>query len=171
MENSGQFKNKTNKYEHRGDYVIGYDCNDKSFKISVCDYEKIKKYCWYVNDRNYVKTTIGGSKSKKVPMHRFLLKLTDPKILVDHINHDETDNRRENLRECNNSQNAMNAKKAVRGIYYTERLKKWRVFISINNKRTHLGYFSDYKNALNARKSAESKYFKEFANINGMNYG
>ena len=66
---------------------------------------------------------------------------------LDHINHNPSDNRIENLREASqktNSQNASKSKKntsGFKGVSWDKEKNKWRARIRINNKNVHLGYF------------------------------
>jgi len=77
-------------------------------KISPVDFDLVKNYCWYASvvgtGKYYLRTTIAG---KKIYLHRFLN--PDWKI-VDHINGDRSDNRRENLRETCPVRNSHNVK-------------------------------------------------------------
>ena len=41
-------------------------------------------------------------------LHRFIMNIDDEEIQVDHINHDKLDNRKHNLRLCNQSENQSN---------------------------------------------------------------
>jgi hypothetical protein len=105
-------------------------------------------------------------------LHRFILKLTDKKIFVDHANMDTLDNRRINLRICNRSQNAANTDKnkinllGYKGISFDKRSNKYYSSISVNKKRIHLGTFIDPIDAARAYNNAAQKYHGEFANLN-----
>lgn len=80
---------------------------DKAVLVDKEDYDKIKYYSWYINGR-YVIARVGGKCTK---LHRFLMNMTDPKILVDHINSNSLDNTKNNLRISDNSKNSRNKKK------------------------------------------------------------
>ena len=66
---------------------------------------------------------------------------------IDHINNIKDDNRLENLRWVNSSQNNRNRKKLVncssqyQGVCWDKRDKKWVAKIRINGKLKHLGLF------------------------------
>ena len=121
------------------------------------DYDKVKKYKWNLWDGR-VNTRI---KSKIVRLHRLLLNC--PKGLeIDHIDHNQLDNRKSNLRICNKSQNQMN-RKNVSGVCSYNKTNRWRAHIMVNQKQIHLGIFDSRKEALKVRHKAEKKYFGEFA--------
>lgn len=82
-------------------------------------------------------------------------------MVIDHINHNKSDNRLSNLRlvavETNNRNAPMRADNTsgVTGVNWNERAKKYQATISISGKRKSLGYFSSLHSAKAARKNAE----------------
>lgn len=76
----------------------------KFAKVDNSDYELVMRHSWYYRD-GYALTKIN---KKEIRMHRFILQITDPDIIVDHINRDRLDNRRTNLRPFTYLQNANN---------------------------------------------------------------
>lgn len=158
-----------NTYDLTGDYGIGYTYKGEIFKFDLDDYDKIKNYNWHINSNNYVMTNIpNNGKQKKISMHRFILNITDPKIYVDHIYHDKSDNRKSQLRITNSQQNQFNHIKkgnntsGTTGIYWHKKRQKWEALIGYNDKIIYLGLFDDKNDAINARKEAEIKYFGEY---------
>lgn len=140
--------------------------------ISKEDYNKCSNEIWNVNisgNKKNLKSYYYVKSSKLILLHRYI---TDaPKgMLVDHINGNTLDNRRENLRICTKSENNWNRffesrnKSNKIGVYWNDKLPtpKWMAYISINKKRIHLGYFDNYEDAVRARIKAEEKYYKEF---------
>ncbi len=100
--------------------------------------------------------------------------VTNPKIFVDHENHNTLDNCRKNLRTATNSQNQMNRrsqKNSVsrhKGVHFYKRYQRWQSQISYNNKRIQLGYFKYEQDAALAYNEAARKYHGEFAYFNSV---
>jgi hypothetical protein len=84
-------------------------------------------------------------------MHRVILDVAEPRVLVDHINGDKLDNRRENLRFATTAENAQNRHRrqstnpssVYRGVTFHGEKGKWVARARLNGKLHHLGYFSD----------------------------
>lgn len=141
------------------------------------DYEYLNQWKWQANQKKNKRfyawrgKKIDG-KYKMIYLHRFILKLTDKKIFVDHANMDTLDNRKINLRICNRSQNAANTDKykinsfGYKGISYDKRINKFYASITINKKTFYLGVFIDPKDAALAYNIAAIKYHGEFAKLN-----
>lgn len=84
-------------------------------------------------------------------------------LSIDHINHDKTDNRIENLRQVTHSENHKNRKyrkntSGCTGVNIYKRTGKWIVTIAIEGVGTNLGYYSDFFEACCVRKSAEVQH-------------
>lgn len=91
----------------------------------------------------------------------------DPLGFVDHINGIRSDDRIENLRICNNSQNCRNKKisssnsSGYKGV--TKQNGRWRAQIEVDGKHVSLGMFDDPIEAHKAYVMAAEMYFGEFA--------
>ena len=87
---------------------------------------------------------------------------------LDHIDNDRLNNRIENLRVANRSENMWNQKArnktGLKGIFFAKDRNKWRALIAVNNKKIHLGQYDNPEDAANAYKVAANKYHGEFAN-------
>ncbi len=122
-------------------------------KIDLEDIFKVKKFKWK-NSHGYVTNS-------KHRLHRYIMNCPEG-MVVDHINHDKTDNRKNNLRICSYSQNAMNNSK-TKGVTWDKSRNKWRAELMLNYKHVYSKRFEKKEDAIKARKDAEKKYFKEFA--------
>jgi len=90
--------------------------------------------------------------------------------LIDHVNGNRIDNRIENLREANDTQNAYNIrmhkdnKSGIKGVSWDKYKDMWIAKIQANKKRIQLGYFKNIDDAKNAISEARIKLHGEFAN-------
>ncbi len=82
-------------------------------------------------------------------------------MVVDHINHNQFDNRKSNLRICTVQQNQFN--RFANGVSYRKDRKKWAVNIAKDGKDYHLGNFINKDDAVKVRIKAEKRLFGEFA--------
>lgn len=81
--------------------MISFIVKNKIVKLDKEDYEKINSYLWHLDKNGYAQSSIGK-------MHRFIMNAKKGDSIVDHINGDKLDNRKENLRFVTFSQNAQN---------------------------------------------------------------
>ena len=103
-----------------------------------------------------------NGKSKR--LHRFIYELIGVDIPddmeVDHINHNKTDNRWENLRLVSRSDNQRNRgiqknnKSGVVGVYWHNASSRWEADL----QGIYLGRYKDKSKAVDARKLAEVAY-------------
>lgn len=88
-----------------------------------------------------------NKKCYQVLMHRFIFGQTNPKIKIDHIDHNGLNNQEHNLREGNNQQNAFNKIKhkvgtsKYKGVHWAKDRNKWHAQIMLNGKTINAGYF------------------------------
>lgn len=123
------------------------------------------KWNWYALRNSYF---ING-KRKKIWMHREIMN-AEKGVQVDHRNGNGLDNRKENLRLCNNQQNQRNKlnsyknnKLKIKGVSFCKKSKKFKAVIHINKKQIYLGSFNVLGDTDSAYRIAEEKYFGEFA--------
>ena len=90
-----------------------------------------------------------------------------PKLNIDHINRNPSDNRLVNLRDVSHKQNMQNASKPSNntsghtGVYWHKQSSKWQAQIAHNQKIIHLGLFATLEEAVSARKAAEKLYWAD----------
>lgn len=94
--------------------------------------------------------------------------------MVDHINGNRLDNRAENLRDADDSQNAHNAKlrrdnkTGIKGVSWNSDRCKWAARVNFKRKTYQVGYFEDIELAELAVQMAREKYHGAYAN-HGVN--
>lgn len=145
----------------------------RKVKISECDYAAVRhvKWCVSLNGNNHSNVNShklyasSSGDDLKCLMHRYVLDA--PKgMVVDHINGDGLDNRRENLRVCTQSQNRINADRlphhnatGVIGVCWNTATQKWLAYICKNYKQMLLGNYDSFDDAVTARRNAEASLF------------
>lgn len=173
-------KRKLNKYDLSGEYGIGWTSNEnEEFYFDLEDYDKIKDYTWRRHarrgglEKGYLVTQVEhGIRGKENHFIEtiFFHKLVVDYQLVDHKNGNKLDNRKQNLRDCTQSQNMMNVplkknnSSGIVGVTYNKKSQKWWARINPQKgKRIFLGQFSEKDDAIKARLQAEKEYYGEFA--------
>jgi hypothetical protein len=144
----------------------------KFTKVSSEDYDRLACSRWYENTGGYVVRRIGSKKAKRVIyMHREIMGVSDVlafsnDTLVDHINHDTLDNRRENLRLRTHSQNMANTIKKFRVQYKGVRAGPQRGTFTAFVADAYLGQYRSAEDAAQAYDAAARYLFGEFAYVN-----
>lgn len=158
---------KYNKYYFVENYVIGITNNTGvEFIIDYEDYPKVCNYTW--NEKEGSGYINANCNHTKIYLHRLIFDDLRENDMIDHINHNVHDNRRNNLRIATNSQNQMNRDKpitntsGIKGVYWHKNKQKWQANIQINESLLYLGIFDSKEDAIKARKQAEEKYFGSF---------
>jgi len=102
-------------------------------------------------------------------MHRHIMNAPS-NMLVDHINHDGLDNRRENLRLCTKGENGWNRKgpqknstTGYRGVFYHKRAGKYMAQTRCKGKSVYIGLFPTALKASLAFQRKAKELFGEFA--------
>jgi hypothetical protein len=96
--------------------LLGNHGENKSFLISKVDYPSIMDYKWYLNNNGYPYTFGKGSVNfgkRGRTLHKFLYRkqLIEKGYVIDHINRNKLDNRKENLRIITQKENSYNRTK------------------------------------------------------------
>ncbi len=88
---------------------------------------------------------------------------------LDHANGVKGDDRIENLRLADHSQNMANTKRpltnksGVKGVHFHPKTGKWRVQVGCGKTRRHVGLFDSKKQAADAYKKAAIERWGEYA--------
>ncbi len=125
---------------------------------------------FYAIATQYSGTENNHQKRKSVLLHQYIL--GENINIIDHINHNTLDNRKENLRIITKSDNATNRKSknknntsGYRNVSWNTRENKWFVQLQIDGKNTCLGKFSLDKldDAGIFAEEMRQKYYEEYA--------
>lgn len=164
-------KEKSQKQEQRTakqlDKII--TSNGEVILVDAEDYPELSKYTWRIGTRGYATAKIQGT---QVLMHRFILGLKEPTIQCDHIDHNPLNNRKSNLRICNQTLNNANRTKykSKESIYKGVRPSgsKWRAIGTYKGTQYNLGSYNSEIEAGMAYNIFAKKYFGEFAILNNV---
>lgn len=113
--------------------------------------------------KRYYEKAVDGQRKRWVKyFHREVMKAKDGEI-IDHINQDKLDNRRENLRVADRSLNALNSRKSkgsvkYRGVFFNKQSGKYQAGITINGRTKYLGAFFSAKEASEVYLKAQKEY-------------
>lgn len=124
----------------------------KRFLIDAEDATKVGRHRWHCR-----LDTTGYWRAYGSPKRNLARFITDaPKgMVVDHIRHDTTDNRKSQLRVCTNQENSINRRGAdprnktsgLRGIHWHHGRRKWRVQLWRFQTIHDFGLFTDLEEA------------------------
>jgi hypothetical protein len=89
---------------------------------------------------------------------------------IDHINGNTFDNRIENLRSCNISENLWNSKKpknntsGIKGVSWDKKRKRWRARVLYKNQEFHVGFFVNLEEAKIKLQQKRESLHSQFCN-------
>ncbi len=139
--------------------------------VDADDLPRLAEHPWCTSKhsgRLYARSSrqIGG---RYIFLHRFLTDAPDG-MHVDHINGDELDNRRANLRICTHKENLRNRRrvKGSRSPFIGVHLVKGRYEsrLKVDDVNLYFGRFDTAEEAARVRDEAARKYHGEFAHLN-----
>ena len=140
----------------------------KTFLVSAEDYEEfVDGYRFNLSKSGYISYSSAKDGLNGKFLHRIIMGEPED-LVIDHINRNPLDNRRDNLRIVSIQENLMNQginknnKSGVSGVSWNKKRNKWVAKIMYKNKHIFLGRFEKLEDAGKARKDAEIKYFAEF---------
>ena len=151
-------------YDHRSEKA-------GEFLVDLADIEKVKYHKWRFSHGRVV--TGQPAKGQQRELSHIILDIPrelDAVTIVDHINGDPRDSRRDNLRICTQAENLMNKKSMSTntsgfiGVTYDAARNRWAPEIRAGYVRCHLGRYRTKAEAVFARLVAEELVFAEFAN-------
>jgi hypothetical protein len=151
-------------YQIFDEYVIGTTFNGDTFSISIQDYELIKHCNWFTDKDGYFVTSVNNVRTS---MTHMILNPSKSEV-IDHIDHDVSNNRRENLRVCSLSENAMNRAtpshntSGKKGVSFNKKEEKWCAYIGSGGRQINLGLFNSFEEAVIKRKIAEDEYHGDY---------
>ena len=162
--------NEIIEYEDYAEIVL-YDLNGIETEralIDLDDIDRCKDYKWHLKTKKlkYVETVYNGA---KISLHHYILgfRYENDNMVVDHINHNPLDNRKENLRICTQQENIFNSSKGanntsgIRGVTYKKADNLWVAQIMING-RTLYRSFKSKEQAIEQRLACERELHGEF---------
>jgi hypothetical protein len=137
-------------------------------------YDYLMQWKWYASksgNGNWRAVRIANR--KWVAMHRVIMNASSG-MDVDHINGNDLDNCRSNLRVCTHAENMFNQRvrsdstTGIKGVYTVINKKtiKYRAQIQFGKKQIHLGTYFNIEDAARAYDIAAKKHHGDFANTN-----
>lgn len=142
--------------------------------ISADDVYKVETNSWRLDSHGYaIKSVRKNGKTKNIFLHHVVYKKPDKGMVIDHINRNKLDNRRENLREVSYSLNSANRSRRksvkenrpypgvrrVRNRRTGEMYNTWEVTIKLKEKFEYTGYFNNVDDAIKKRKELEKQLY------------
>ena len=163
----GKAHKKENVYDLTGEYGIGIATNDPcvKFYFDLEDYEKIKDYAWGFNEKTGYLQARAINDISKVYIHRVIMSPVPDGMVVDHIDGNKLDNRKNNLRCITQMQNTWNHT-ATKNIYENQGYAK-PYLIQFTKNNVYYRYTADtLEEAIQIRDSKRKDIFGEFARGN-----
>lgn len=156
-----------NKYEITQEGVWIYCTNRQrnisgKFIIDKDDFDNVIQRKWRVWENNYC-----TGNNNIIQIHQFIMNPNNDQV-VDHINGDRSDNRKQNLRvttqgnNCINKDLQSNNTSGIAGVSWDKNRNRWAPEIAIGRKRCHLGRYYKFEDAVYARYVAEIVLFDEY---------
>lgn len=141
-------------------------------KVTPSDYAWLSFWRWRILEGGYVvrsRRRADGPGSTLIYMH-CIISGVDGDGIGDHKDRDKFNNRRDNLRFANDSQNctnrglASNNTSGYKGVGL--RGNRWSATIFLNGKNVHLGFYATKEEAAKVYDRAALKHWGDFAYIN-----
>jgi len=141
--------------------------------INEEDLDEVVARRWCINKKEEGKrTSYVRSTTTSMKLHQLLLGEPPEGQVIDHINGDGLDNRRENLRFCTQGENHANEAKRVggssdfKGVSFDASRQKWSAKLMVNGETKNLGRFDREVEAAMAYDKAAFAAFGNHARLN-----
>lgn len=125
------------------------------------DYNLVKEYKWYLDDMGYARSS---SNKQNIRLHQLVFGKASKGMVIDHINQNRLDNRKENLRYLPHRSNLINSgapvnnTSGIRGVRWDKSRNKWIAYIGMG-ERHYVKIFNQLEQAIAWRKDKENAYF------------
>jgi len=139
-------------------------------QIDIDDLEKVIHFRgvngrlrWIAHDSSEINAVWGNyvfATDRKTRLHRLIMNLDDPTLIIDHINGDTFDNRKSNLRIITRAENNKNMRMHINntsggtGVSLDPRNNNFKVNIQLHGKKMFIGTFDSLEHANIAYRSA-----------------
>jgi hypothetical protein len=146
----------------------------KFLLVDDSDFSMFNFFSWSSDGHGYGQAHVpksGKNCQETILAHHLILESAKDKV-IDHINGDKLDCRRENLRLVTQSQNLTNSKKRknafskYKGVSWYKRDKNWSAYFHIDYKKIHIGYFKSEIEAAEAYDLKAKQFFGQYARLN-----
>lgn len=142
--------------------------------ISADDVAKVEMSSWRLDSHGYaIKSIKVNKKTKNISLHHVIYKKPDKGMVIDHINRNKLDNRRENLREVSHSVNSANRKidrsrdslfrypgvRQIKNYKTGQTYNTFEVSIKFKGKYVRREYYDNLEDAIKARQSMEKEIY------------
>ena len=174
LDNNPRTINNLNEFRYLDENTIEFDCYDikqnvvARFIIDAEDLQKVRYHKWRCDSNYHIITGNSSNTRPTIYLSRLLMNVTDPNLVVDHINGNPLDNRKFNLRICTQAENKYNthfmsnSNSHIIGVHWDKERRRWAPEIQKDSIRIHLGRYKDIEEAKYVRHIAEQVCFGEF---------
>lgn len=143
---------------------------DSVWLMDAEDLPLLDDYFWSKDDKGYICRDT-HSELGLLRLHRVIMNASKD-VQVDHRNGNKSDNRKQNLRRCTNTENQHNVGRrpdntsGYKGVGRYKSGNKWIARICCDGKRKHLGYYDTPEQAAQVYNEAAIRLHGEFARLN-----
>lgn len=139
------------------------------FYFDLDDLSVIQSRHWYVDKNGYLTSSYYYMGQIRIIRFHRIVARAKPGEWVDHRDRSRANNRKQNLRRCNFSENNRNRglystnTSGVAGVSFDKRRSRWVASITYNNKKIFIGRFHNKEDAIAARLETEIRLFGDFS--------